>query len=155
MVRTPIEHGTQNGYGRGCRCTDCTGAHAADSALRREINHTVGAINPGVIKKHGSRTTYVQWGCRCAECRKANVEYDKARRRRRAAEIAAALSRMVFTADTLPKEVVDVWVTQAGGTSLYGVADILNAYEKWRYEKFTPKEDQSHDRGGDAQSDAV
>lgn len=154
MVRTPIEHGTQNGYGRGCRCTDCTGAHAADSAVRREINHAVGAINPGVIKKHGSRSTYVQWGCRCAECRKANVDYDKDRRRRRLAEQNAARAQLSFRHDSVPEQVWQV----ARDWNLVGaaaLAEILNEYEKWRHAQFEPKEDAPDDRAEDAQPDAV
>ena len=40
--------------------------------------------------QHGKRTTYIQWGCRCQECKRANADYQRGARERRAQLLAEA-----------------------------------------------------------------
>jgi len=45
---------------------------------------------PSPLPKHGRPSTYVNWGCRCEKCRKANADAQRIARARRAARLRGA-----------------------------------------------------------------
>jgi len=65
-------HGTRARYQAGCRCDACTAANAAywqrRTAERRQL------LAEGCDVEHGKRSTYINWGCRCATCVQVNSE---------------------------------------------------------------------------------
>lgn len=68
-------HGSDSGYGQGCRCDACRSAHAAATRLRRAEKATRLDEAP-----HGTANTYTNWGCRCAPCTAAHSAALKRRR---------------------------------------------------------------------------
>jgi DNA-binding CsgD family transcriptional regulator len=74
----PLLHGTQRGYNRGCRCSECTAASTQrmrDYVTRKKADGFAGL-------DHGSYSTY-GIGCRCKLCREANREAQTKIRRAR------------------------------------------------------------------------
>jgi hypothetical protein len=142
----PLVHGTDTGYGKGCRCADCRAAHAEHGQYQREMYRMLAAIDPSVVKEHGTRSAYTQYKCRCEACRAANREYGQ-KRRRRLAELEAQMFE--FTAYNLPAEVVAVYNNP--GADMVALANILNTYEHWRRSQLTKKDEGPNDRIEDAQ----
>ncbi len=56
------KHGTVLRYRQGCKCKRCLRAHREDLYDTRAKH---------VITEHGLATNYVNYGCRCPECREA------------------------------------------------------------------------------------
>ena len=69
---TPTVHNASTYSNHGCRCAECTAAHAAYQLRRRAERRALleaGDVNP----QHGSESTYVNYDCRCADCRAAHA----------------------------------------------------------------------------------
>lgn len=83
-----FEHGTQDGYRWGCRCSGCKEAKA-------EYSRDLRIRKQGVIENHGTSTAYTR-GCRCDVCKDAKSRSDKAsylrRKERKASEEKIRLS---------------------------------------------------------------
>jgi len=78
-------HGA-SAYGYGCRCPTCREGHRIrlnDERQRRYDarilvgDRLVADVPP---ERHGTWTTYANYGCQCAPCRSAGTAYNKARR---------------------------------------------------------------------------
>lgn len=72
-------------YKRGCRCEACVEWFRAYELKRKPPR--IQAFLEGRAKvTHGTPSTYINYGCRCAECTEAAVERNRRfpRRRRRA-----------------------------------------------------------------------
>ena len=74
--------GSGSGYTQGCRCELCKMAYARRQRVRRKRRGEelrAGLVNP----QHGTRSTYLNYECRCPECTAANKvacrEYAKRR----------------------------------------------------------------------------
>jgi hypothetical protein len=141
------EHGTSGRYDQGCRCQPCKTANAEVSAKQRKVYRALAAVNPEMIPKHATLTSYAQWGCRCEECVTFAREYDRVRRAKaRAARKAAMDQEFTFTARTIPDELVVILDADAGkvhsadGGVRTSLARILNAYEAWRHEQVMARE---------------
>lgn len=90
---TDIPHGTGHGYRNyGCRCVECTAANAASAKRYRLENPEASrAAHQRYMKKlrksddipHGTTHGYVNYRCRCDECRRANTEYRREYRARK------------------------------------------------------------------------
>lgn len=82
------DHGTPNGYNRGCREACCRGARAEYERERRANQKKIGARSPELIP-HGTLAGWTCWGCREACCEieyvRAQVRYLRNRRAREAA----------------------------------------------------------------------
>lgn len=61
--------GTQAAYARGCRCVDCTRANR--DAHRVAISKMKDKGLAPDDERHGTATSYSQWGCRCDRCKSA------------------------------------------------------------------------------------
>jgi hypothetical protein len=65
-------------YNKGCRCDECRTISTQKAAARkwRRILRTVAGENgkPYAVHapRHGTLSTYTNWGCRCDPCRVAN-----------------------------------------------------------------------------------
>lgn len=59
----------------GCRCEICKAANARRCDRRRKQR------DPSLLPpdKHGKKSTYANWNCRCTECTKAWSEYQNTR----------------------------------------------------------------------------
>lgn len=80
-----IPHGTAGGYTNfACRCEDCTAAAREDDRRYRAANRDkVNAAKAAYLSRkrstpfedipHGTTVGYSTYGCRCADCRKANT----------------------------------------------------------------------------------
>jgi hypothetical protein len=82
---TDLHGGTR--YNRGCTCDVCLRAHRERLAqLRREHAAARVLIDGRLVAtgapQHGSRSTYVNWMCRCVPCTAAHTASLAARRRR-------------------------------------------------------------------------
>ena len=65
-----MEHGTLYGYNRvDCRCDYC---RATNARYHRGFRSRY--RNPTTLR-HGHRSTYVNYLCRCGDCSAANREY--------------------------------------------------------------------------------
>lgn len=74
-------HG-MNGYSNlGCRCDICREANTAYNLSMREVRARRIAADPS-IRPHGVETTYLNYRCRCAECR---AEHNRRQKMRAAA----------------------------------------------------------------------
>jgi hypothetical protein len=79
--------GSVTGYNQGCRCPDCTGAHAVTTRGRRgryrdarEWAPTIGRwVYKATMIKHGSASAYRTYGCQCPACH----EWERANRKPR------------------------------------------------------------------------
>lgn len=74
MRRTPVSesdtrHGTYAGYKAGCRQPCCMRARRAYSRRRIARQKAVGL--PANDSRHGTGLGYVEWSCRCVDCRDA------------------------------------------------------------------------------------
>lgn len=69
------EHGTDSLYQQGCRCDACRGAHAADSRARRQRFRQRVAEGDLSRVPHGTHAGYANHGCRCADCREAQLQH--------------------------------------------------------------------------------
>jgi hypothetical protein len=89
--RTP--HGTQSGYRRGCRCTQCRlAANDAKQAWRNAHREYYNAQNReyrrqmrakrGEPEVHGTLASYTNHNCRCEACTEANRVAQAAKRTR-------------------------------------------------------------------------
>ncbi len=66
-VHGPTLDGTE---GKGCRCDECRGANSVWSASsRHKRGQRKGELLP---EAHGKDSTYINWECRCADCRAAH-----------------------------------------------------------------------------------
>ncbi|KMS79065.1 hypothetical protein ACH49_13470 [Streptomyces leeuwenhoekii] len=79
-------HGDYRTYLKGCRCDACREAMRVYKVERRAEWRR----DPSAADRvgHGKRTTYSEYGCRCAPCTAANTEgtrQQRARRRQRSA----------------------------------------------------------------------
>ena len=74
-------HGLPSTYRHGCRCEDCRVAHTAYTVVERAVRAERLAADP-TLAPHGKRTTYTNWGCRCALCVTANTQQDSRKVRR-------------------------------------------------------------------------
>lgn len=72
-------HGRVTLYGQGCRCAVCTEAQRIYRAVfqqgQRLARTRAGAIPETV--KHGTGSTYTNWGCRCEPCVAAGARANK------------------------------------------------------------------------------
>lgn len=76
------DHGKASTYDTyGCRCEDCTSAHAARVAAQRARRKA-----RGVMGEHGSVSTYTNYGCRCEDCRNAMRHYQRVQSLRETAD---------------------------------------------------------------------
>ena len=76
--RPPAPHGTPGRYKSNkykCRCQECQAAMAADRADRKaaRFEQTKDPNDP----RHGKRSFYTNYGCRCDRCTEANNDYFK------------------------------------------------------------------------------
>lgn len=69
----PVEHGTVKKYRALCRCDACRIAWASYCREEREKRSKVAPKNTRL--KHGSISTYNNWGCRCDKCKAAAKTY--------------------------------------------------------------------------------
>jgi hypothetical protein len=113
------------------------------------------AINPDVIKQHGTRSTYTQYGCRCEECTAANREYDRERRRRERRGDRVMNKTFTFQGGTVPVEVLKVAKHYLFPVTPFVLAEILNAYEQWRRSELTTEKGQPNDRIEDTRPGGV
>lgn len=86
-LRPPVpvlehQHGTQTGYGNGCRCEPCREAQTIVNARWRQQRKT--QLRGPRDDQHGTRTGY-EYGCRCDLCRESQRLYRRAWRARKAA----------------------------------------------------------------------
>jgi hypothetical protein len=79
-------HGTNAGYGRGCRCDPCHEARYAywiawQARKKADLSPTA------PTQRHGTYNRYRTYGCRCGACRAAVWAYERERKaaRRKAA----------------------------------------------------------------------
>ncbi len=95
--RTPIPHGTPNGYVyHRCRCYWCTQANterSLEQRRKREARRVPGRDGRLVTTAdvpHGDVCTYRNWGCRCRPCTTAHTSelYEYRQRRREQARAA-------------------------------------------------------------------
>lgn len=77
LGRRAPAHG-RRGYERGCRCDVCKAAPVAAAARVRER----GRVDPSLIP-HGTASGYRNWACRCATCKAAGAESNRAAKARR------------------------------------------------------------------------
>jgi hypothetical protein len=70
-----------------CRCDLCREANRLDQRRQAAKRKATRPIPPHV--KHGSMSTYSNWGCRCAACTKANTVQCAAYQKRIKAEAAS------------------------------------------------------------------
>jgi hypothetical protein len=87
-------HGTSGGYtNHKCRCDECRAAWRAYISRRRaeryaEVNGGPASDDVRAKKladvKHGTESTYTNWGCRCRPCTDGHNAYCRAARQRRA-----------------------------------------------------------------------
>jgi hypothetical protein len=74
--RPPAPHGTAGRYKSkkyACRCQPCSAAMAAYTQTLKE-NRKREAENPD-DPRHGTRSFYTNYGCRCERCTQANKDY--------------------------------------------------------------------------------
>lgn len=64
-------HGTRNRYLAGCRCDPCREANRTYQAQARADRRSLGL--PAVDPRHGTRTGYQEWGCKCGPCTAAGT----------------------------------------------------------------------------------
>lgn len=80
----PRPCGTDASYRRGCRCDPCRTARRLYVESRRRAQGITSKPRIGLV--HGTPTGYVNYKCRCDECRAAEVkrqrEYKQRRRQR-------------------------------------------------------------------------
>lgn len=74
-----MRHGAR-GYVNGCRCERCTASNTKRNAIRRKERHALRVLVDGRLvaksvpdEKHGSASTYSNWGCRCQKCSEAHI----------------------------------------------------------------------------------
>ena len=77
-----MKHGTNGAYNRGCRCDECSSAHAEyGRQYRRNNPDKVRAAReraketPFCDIPHGTYTSHNYYGCRCDECQAAYKRY--------------------------------------------------------------------------------
>jgi hypothetical protein len=76
------DHGARR-YKRGCRCDICREANCARSLRERRARYEMGP--PAHV--HGTYNGYMEWGCRCRECKDANRDYHTAQTRKRSSGV--------------------------------------------------------------------
>jgi hypothetical protein len=85
--KEPFTHGTMYGWmRRKCGCTVCSGAKRAWYDLRNEKRRGLGTVVKGAYSKdpvHGTSAKYSR-GCRCSECRAANADKERKRKKSKA-----------------------------------------------------------------------
>jgi hypothetical protein len=74
-------HGTRAGYLARAHC-GCFACRLANAEYMQEWKERHG---PQDAAEHGTRSTYCNYGCRCAPCRAAAMAYARAYRARRQA----------------------------------------------------------------------
>lgn len=91
VVAPGVAHGTPSTYGNwGCQCRPCTEAQRVAMAAARErrrsrrVTDDQGRLVTRVPDvRHGSDSTYTNWGCQCAPCTeawRATAAYERERR---------------------------------------------------------------------------
>lgn len=78
-------HGIATTYNRGCRCGQCVENNYQRqkfNGFKREVRVRAGFVDVSKMK-HGKRSTYINWGCRCEPCSKAHSDACKDYLRRR------------------------------------------------------------------------
>jgi len=65
-----LQHGTNGGWYKGCRCQECKDAHNAYDRARYHMNNARRQTRE-ILSNHGTNTAY-QHGCRCEQCRTAH-----------------------------------------------------------------------------------
>ena len=68
-----LTHGTPGGYKRGCRCDDCRVA-AGNSVLAWQHRNQALRRQPPA---HGTLNGYLNYRCRCQECRDVYAAYQR------------------------------------------------------------------------------
>lgn len=72
-------HGRIHGYMTGCRCDACS-----DAARQRAVEQKIARLEDGLApddQRHGTMTGYINWNCRCDQCRAANADLREWRRK--------------------------------------------------------------------------
>jgi len=69
-----VKHGASAYRNGRCLCEICTEDHRARHARENASRVARLAADPS-LAPHGSRQTYVNWGCRCAACSEAHSAY--------------------------------------------------------------------------------
>lgn len=144
-IEYPIPHGTENGYNRGCRCSECTkaqtlarkGRRQRQAAREREKNilrHTHHAIVDRIQRipnrevedglQHGTDSTYSNHGCRCAECKEARRVY-QAQYRDEHPERGRASGRLLQPTEKLDPLTVPSFESRGEGRNLIEVVHQL------------------------------
>lgn len=75
-----IQHGTPARFRSGCRCKLCVNRQKACRSKRRLIQlqrHLDMLAKDFNCVKHGSLSTYTNWGCRCVDCSEAMAAYSR------------------------------------------------------------------------------
>ena len=67
-------HATHSGYVGGCRCADCSRAHAEYCKVSRVRRGERTDAAP-----HGTASGYWNWNCRCDPCRTAGSVINRAK----------------------------------------------------------------------------
>lgn len=67
-------HGTLHKYRSGCHCDECRAENARYHRARRVIDWDLTRV------EHGTRSSYVNYGCRESRCKQANRDYMRAYR---------------------------------------------------------------------------
>lgn len=75
-------HGRMSTYLAGCRCTPCNNAHNVAQAQRVQRRKIRLQADP-TLARHGSVSTYTNWGCRCTLCTAARTKYHRELRRKK------------------------------------------------------------------------
>lgn len=72
------EHGTLNMWRLGCRCAPCRTVHAQAQRERCAARHEL-MLAGKVTPRHGTRSTYNNYHCRCQPCTDAASERERMR----------------------------------------------------------------------------
>lgn len=83
-----MRHG-QVAYVRSrCRCEKCTASNTKRNAIRRNERLALRVLEGGRLvaktvpdEKHGSDSTYSNWGCRCQRCSEAHIGIQRNRKK--------------------------------------------------------------------------